>query len=92
MIPESIQSVKEGLEELREMLIDLGFHPNEIHARDRGTIPGKFSEPENHFSIPEEDHLKFIEEIGSEKEEHKRRFQLIKTLDGEKERKRREKQ
>ncbi|MEM2051223.1 MAG: LAGLIDADG family homing endonuclease [Thermoproteota archaeon] len=77
---------KEGLEELRKMLIDLGFHPSEIHTRDRGTIPGKFSGPEHHFSIPEEDHLKFIEEIGSEKGEHKRRFQLIKLMDEDKER------
>ncbi|MEM3660743.1 MAG: hypothetical protein QXU11_10165 [Thermoproteota archaeon] len=63
-----------------------GFHPSEIHTRDRGIIPGKFSGPEHHFSIPEEDHLKFIEEIGSEKGEHKRRFQLIKLMDEDKER------
>ncbi len=79
---------KEGLEELKRMLIDLDFHPSEIHTRDRGMIPGKFSGPEHHFSIPEEDHLKFIEEIGSEKEEHKRRFQLIRQVDKEKERRR----
>ncbi|MBO3800550.1 MAG: hypothetical protein FGF52_05825 [Candidatus Brockarchaeota archaeon] len=29
---------KEGLEELRKMLIDLGFHPSEIHTHDRGKV------------------------------------------------------
>jgi hypothetical protein len=77
---------KEGLSELRELFIDLGFHPGEIKMRDRGTVPGRYSGPEYSFTIPEEDSLRFIEEIGSEREEHKRRLQLIKAIDEEKKR------
>lgn len=82
---------EEGLRELRELFIDLGFHPSEIHTRNRGMIPGRFSGPEYSFIIPEEDHLKFIEEIGSERKEHINRFQLIKSIDEEKEKRGREK-
>ena len=81
---------KEGLSELRELFIDLGFHPGEIKMRDRGTVPGRYSGPEYSFTIPEEDHLRFIEEIGSEREEHKRRLQLIKAIDEEKKRRKEE--
>ncbi|MGC9202377.1 MAG: LAGLIDADG family homing endonuclease [Thermoproteota archaeon] len=77
---------KEGLSELRKLFIDLGFHPSKIHTRDRGIIPEKFSGSEYYFTTPEEDHLKFIKEIGSEKEEHKSRLQLIRMIDEEKER------
>jgi len=66
---------KEGLEELREMLIELGFHPSNIHVKHR--------EPKwrdlYDFSISEEEHLKFIEEIGSRNPEHINIFQLIKS-------------
>lgn len=82
---------KEGLNELRKLFIDLGFHPSEIHTRDRGTIPGRFSGSEYSFTIPEEDHLKFIKEIGSKREEHESRLQLIRTIDEEKERRKTEK-
>jgi DNA-binding transcriptional regulator WhiA len=82
---------KEGLSELRKLFIDLGFHPSKIHTRDRGIIPEKFSGSEYYFTTPEEDHLKFIKEIGSEKEEHKSRLQLIRMIDEEKERRERKK-
>jgi len=78
-------SYKEGLEELRKMFEDLGFHPSEIHEKREKPVPGRHRKEYNYyFSIPEEDHLKFIEEIGSEKSEHKRRFELIKLINGRK--------
>jgi len=78
-------SYKEGLEELEEMFEDLGFHPSEIHEKREKPTPGRHRKEYNYyFSIPEEDHLKFIEEIGSEKSEHKRRFELIKLINGRK--------
>ena len=78
-------SYKEGLEELKEMFEDLGFRPSEIHEKHEKLTPGRHRKEYNYyFSIPEEDHLKFIEEIGSEKSEHKRRFELIKLINGRK--------
>jgi hypothetical protein len=75
---------KEGLEELRKILIDLGFHPGKICIDDRGTIPKKYSGPTYEFSISEKEHIKFIDEIGSEREEHKLKFQRIKSINGKK--------
>lgn len=68
-------SNKEGLEELRELFVDLGFHPGKIYLDD---------EEYYYFSIPEEDHLKFIREIGSEKLKHISRLNLIRSIDEEK--------
>ncbi|MEM3659876.1 MAG: LAGLIDADG family homing endonuclease [Thermoproteota archaeon] len=68
---------KEGLEEVRQMFIDLGFHPHEIRTDHRK--PGW--RDLHSFTIPAEDHLKFIEEIGSRKPEHVEKLQLIKTID-----------
>ncbi|MEM2088230.1 MAG: LAGLIDADG family homing endonuclease [Thermoproteota archaeon] len=76
-------SCREGLEELREMLIDLGFHPGEIGVYDEETSPGRHSRPSFRFYIHEEDHLRFIEEIGSEGEEHINKFEQIKLIDEE---------
>ncbi|MEM3958206.1 MAG: LAGLIDADG family homing endonuclease [Thermoproteota archaeon] len=69
-------SYRDGLEELRKMFIDLGFHPYEIHEK-KYVREGK-EYKSYYFTIPSEEHLKFIEEIGSEKEEHINRFRLIK--------------
>ncbi|MBO3832534.1 MAG: hypothetical protein FGF51_04010 [Candidatus Brockarchaeota archaeon] len=78
-------SYKEGLNELKEMFEDLGFHPSEIHEKYEKPAPGRHRKEYNYyFSIPEEDHLRFIEEIGSEKLEHKRKFELIKLINGRK--------
>lgn len=71
-------SCREGLEELRGMLMDLGFHPGEIGMYDEETSPGRHSRPSFRFYIPERDHLKFIEEIGSETEEHINKCKQIK--------------
>ena len=75
---------KEGLEELRNILIDLGFHPGKICTDDREMIPKKYSGPTYEFSISEKEHIKFIDEIGSEREEHKLKFQRIKSINGKK--------
>lgn len=40
---------------------------------------------EFYFTIPEGEHLKFIEEIGTDKSEFKRKFELIKLINGKKE-------
>ncbi|MGC8578325.1 MAG: LAGLIDADG family homing endonuclease [Thermoproteota archaeon] len=82
---------KEGLEELRKVLIDLGFHPSKICIDDREMVPKKYSGPTYEFSISEKEHIKFIDEIGSEREEHKLKFQIIRSINGEK-RKRGEKE
>lgn len=66
---------KDGLVELREMLISLGFHPHDIHE-DRHEC----ERPRYIFNIPAEEHVKFIEEIGSEKEEHKDKSELIRRI------------
>ncbi|MEM2841974.1 MAG: hypothetical protein QW201_01565 [Thermoproteota archaeon] len=36
------------------------------------------------FAIPEKDHLKFIEKIGTERSEHVNKFKLIKSINGKK--------
>lgn len=73
---------KKGLEELREILISVGFHPHEIHEQE----PGEPRRTRYSFRIPEEEYLKFIEEIGSEKREHKYKFELIRRIYEEKKR------
>jgi hypothetical protein len=62
-------SYKEGLEELRLVLIDLGFHPHEIleYVQPTGIVYC--------FSVPREEHVKFINEIGSYKPRHVRIFE-----------------
>jgi len=63
---------EEGLKEVREALEDLGFHPNEIHGYEYeggGYIYG--------FSIPTDEHGKFIVEIGSDRLEHQKRFEDV---------------
>jgi hypothetical protein len=74
-------SCRECLEELRGMFIKLGFHPGEIYTYDKEKVPERHSHPSHRFYLPEEDHLRFIEEIGSEREEHISKFRLIKQLD-----------
>ncbi|MEM3648980.1 MAG: LAGLIDADG family homing endonuclease [Thermoproteota archaeon] len=76
-------SCEEGLRELRGMLIELGFHPGNIGTYDEEAVPGRHRHPSFRFYIPEEDHLKFIEEIGSETEEHINKFKQIKLIDEE---------
>jgi hypothetical protein len=49
------------------MFIELGFHPSKIGKYDEEAVPGRHSRCSFSFYIPEEDHLKFIEEIESEK-------------------------
>ncbi|MEM2089053.1 MAG: LAGLIDADG family homing endonuclease [Thermoproteota archaeon] len=65
-------SCEECLREVREIFISLGFHPYEIYE-DR--------ENRHVFAIPKEEHLRFIEEIGSEKQKHISRFELIKQME-----------
>ncbi|MBO3832925.1 MAG: LAGLIDADG family homing endonuclease [Candidatus Brockarchaeota archaeon] len=72
---------KEGLEEIRGLLRDLGFHPLEIHEYHREDRTYYY------FRIPEGEHLKFIEEIGSEKPNHQERFEFMKQIYEEKRRK-----
>jgi len=66
---------KEGIEEIHETLEDLGFHPHPIHPRD-------YDEENWHrnyrFTIPSAEHIKFIEEIGSDKPSHQEVFEEIK--------------
>ncbi len=64
---------KEGLEELRQTLMDLGFHPHEILEYKR---PSK--ETYYCFSIPTGEHIRFIDEIGSYKPRHIAIFEEIK--------------
>ncbi|MEM2088668.1 MAG: LAGLIDADG family homing endonuclease, partial [Thermoproteota archaeon] len=61
---------KEGLEELRQILMDIGFHPHEIRFDEK---PAQYS-----FSLPREDYLRFIEEIGSDKPSHVSIFEEMK--------------
>jgi hypothetical protein len=63
---------KEGLEEMKQVLEDLGFHPNEIYTDERKR--GKRIEVRHNFSIPAGEHRRFIEEIGSYKPSHRRVF------------------
>jgi|GEM_PF-404443 len=73
---------KEGLEEIRDLLKDLGFRPLEIHEYYREDRTYYY------FRISEEEHLKFIEEIGSEKPDHREKFEVLKQIYEEKRRKR----
>lgn len=69
---------KEGLEGLRQLLVDLDFHPHEIREEKE--------EPEGvtyWFSIPSKEHKRFIEEIGSFKPRHKEVFEEYRRLQGE---------
>jgi hypothetical protein len=74
-------SFREGLEEIRKMFEELGFHPHEVREEDKEITPEGIRK-RFYFSIPEEDHLKFIEEIGTRKAEFKRKFELIKSING----------
>ncbi|MEM4230038.1 MAG: LAGLIDADG family homing endonuclease [Thermoproteota archaeon] len=74
-------SFKEGLEEIREMFEKLGFHPHKVREEDKEVTPEGIRK-RFYFSIPEEEHLKFIEEIGTRKAEFKRKFELIKLING----------
>lgn len=70
---------REGLEGLRQLLIDLDFYPYEIREEKE--------EPEGvvyWFSIPSREHEKFIEEIGSFKPRHREVFEEYRRLQGEK--------
>ena len=69
---------EEGLEGLRQILMDLGFHPGKI---------GKDVESDTityRFTIPSREHERFIDEIGSFKPEHIRVFEEYGRLKGEK--------
>ncbi|MBO3832266.1 MAG: hypothetical protein FGF51_02620 [Candidatus Brockarchaeota archaeon] len=77
---------KDGLVELREILISLGFHPHEIYEDKHGR-----ERPRYIFDIPTEEHVKFIEEIGSEKKGHKDKFEVVRRLREEIEERRRRK-
>ena len=77
-------SFREGLEEIREMFEMLGFHPHEVREEDKEITPEGIRK-RFYFTIPEEDHLKFIEEIGTRKAEFKRKFELIKSINGRRE-------
>jgi hypothetical protein len=69
---------EEGLEGLRQILMDLGFHPGKI---------GKDVESDTityRFTIPSREHERFIDEIGSFKPEHIRVFEEYRRLKGEK--------
>ncbi|MEM2687146.1 MAG: LAGLIDADG family homing endonuclease [Thermoproteota archaeon] len=69
---------RDGLEELRVLLEDLGFHPLEIHEHHREDRTYYY------FVIPVEEHLKFIGEIGSEKPAHQEKFEIMKKMYEEK--------
>jgi hypothetical protein len=81
---------EEGLKELRNLFVDLGFNPSAVYLDNEEIVPGKSRRKSYYFSILEKDHLKFIEEIGSEKLEHISKLNLIRLID-EGKRKRREK-
>jgi len=59
---------KEGLEEVRQTFLDLGFHPSEIHE----SIRQRESRVEiiHNFSIPVKEHRRFAAEIGSHRSSH----------------------
>ncbi|MGQ9597510.1 MAG: LAGLIDADG family homing endonuclease [Thermoproteota archaeon] len=70
---------KDGLEGLRQILIDLDFHPYEIREEKE--------EPEGvtyWFSISSKEHERFIEEIGSFKPRHREVLEEYRRLQGEK--------
>jgi len=57
-----------------------GISSGNIYTYDK-EVPGRHSHPSHCFYFPEEDHLRFIEEIGSEREERISKFKLIKQVD-----------
>jgi len=67
---------REGLEELRQIAIDVGFHPHEIRLDEER---GQYS-----FSIPGNEFLKFIDEIGSDKPSHLSTFEEMRRMRREK--------
>jgi hypothetical protein len=69
---------REGLEELRQILMDLDFHPYEI-GEDR-----KLEGVVYRFSIPSREYERFIDEIGSFKPEHISVFEEYRRLRSEK--------
>jgi len=64
------------LEELRQIAIDVGFHPHEIRLDEER---GQYS-----FSIPSNEFLKFIDEIGSDKPSHLSTFEEMRRMRREK--------
>ncbi len=71
---------RDCLEELRQAFMDLGFHPHEIQEKERQRVRrGRIEKwTDRWFTLPEEDHLKFIEEIGTVRLEHLTIFEAIK--------------
>jgi len=68
---------KEGLEGLRQILMDLDFHPNETYEEEEETGSVIY-----YFSIPAREHEKFIKEIGSFKPRHIEVFEEYRSLRG----------
>jgi len=66
-------SCREGLEGVRDLFLDLGFHPHEIHDEIR--VRETRTETYFTFSIPTEEHPRFIHEIGSYNSEHRKKFE-----------------
>jgi hypothetical protein len=64
---------REGLEELRQTLMDLGFHPRGIREDREPKGKSTYS-----FLIPRSEHIKFINEIGSYRPKHVRIFEEMK--------------
>ncbi len=56
---------RSGIEELHQIFKDLGFHPNEIMKEEESRGRTTYN-----FTIPTEEHIKFIDEIGSYKPKH----------------------
>ncbi|MBO3832277.1 MAG: LAGLIDADG family homing endonuclease [Candidatus Brockarchaeota archaeon] len=69
---------KEGLNGLRQILMDLGFHPCEIEKDERSGYIRYY------FSIPARECEKFMDEIGSFKPGHIEAFREYRRLKGEK--------
>ncbi|MGB9718624.1 MAG: LAGLIDADG family homing endonuclease [Thermoproteota archaeon] len=69
---------KEGLDGLRQILMDLGFHPYEIEKDERSDGIRYY------FSVPARECEKFMDEIGSFKPEHIEAFREYRRLKGEK--------
>ncbi|MBO3798057.1 MAG: LAGLIDADG family homing endonuclease [Thermoproteota archaeon] len=68
---------KEGLEGLRQILMDLGFHPYETEKDERS------DNIRYYFSVPARECKKFMDEIGSFKPEHIEAFREYRRLRGE---------
>ncbi|MBO3797501.1 MAG: LAGLIDADG family homing endonuclease [Thermoproteota archaeon] len=64
---------RSGIEELHQTLKDLGFHPNKI--REEKELRGKTT---YNFTIPREEHIKFIKDIGSYRPRHMHILEEIK--------------